>query len=106
MSAARRFRWTRIGGPDVESAVEGRVLWYKPGLRRGCLVSDAGERIPFIVNGDDSGIHGGARIACRVTGVNGCRVAVDCIVLRSCQDAVAAEAGPLLCEFRSLLAQG
>ena len=86
--------------------MEGRVLWYKPGLRRGCLVTHSGEHLPFTAKGDDSGIHGGARVACRVMEVSGRPMGVEPVVIQSSQDILLVEAGPLLREFRSLVAAG
>ena len=62
--------------------MEGRVLWYKPGSRRGCLTSDAGRQFAFETEGEDRSIRGGARVTFKVSELDGDLVGVNVHVIQ------------------------
>ena len=84
--------------------MEGRVLWYKPSSGLGCLTSDVGRRFRFKTPGEDRAIHGGARVAFKVTEMDGDLIGVHLRVIQSGLDALAHEDQNLAREFRSVVA--
>jgi hypothetical protein len=67
------------------------------------VVTDSGDFLPFAADGDDSRIHGGARIRFRINDSAEKRMAADVEVVCPSEQALAAEAAPWLGEFRRLI---
>jgi len=84
--------------------MEGRILWYKPASGTGCLLGDTGTRFPFRTRGEDDTIHGGARIAFKVSEKDGNLVGVNVRVVQSCVDILLHENEHLAREFHSVVA--
>jgi|WetSurMetagenome_2_1015567.scaffolds.fasta_scaffold784664_1 hypothetical protein len=83
--------------------MEGRVIWYKPGLQQGCLVSDSGTRFTFRTRGEDDTLQGGARVVFKVSERDGDLVGVNVRVTEPGLDPLARDPGRLAQEFHTLM---
>ena len=83
--------------------MEGRVMWYKPGSGHGRLISNSGRRFAFHTRGEDSTIHGGARVVFKVAEMDGELVGMSVRVTESCLDALLHEHKQLAHEFSSVV---
>ncbi|MCP4592226.1 MAG: hypothetical protein GY842_15950 [bacterium] len=83
--------------------MDGRVLWYKPGALRGCLISGAGRRFSFGTPTADDAVHGGAQVEFKVSENAGELVAVSVRVVQSCLEILQEESQDLASQFHQVV---